>query len=98
MALHFSQKCMWPVEQRGCTFLPRRIVIGERQVLFARLAVDREQVIHERNGALDARIGRLSFRLHLDGIDEPAPGVVQAARTSILVRKLPARIEHEPDS
>jgi len=45
----------------------------------ARSAVDREQVIHERHDALKARVGRLGFGLHLNGIDEAAPGVRKAA-------------------
>jgi hypothetical protein len=44
------------------------MTIDERQVLFARLAVDGEQVIYKRDGALQSRVGRLGFGLHLDGI------------------------------
>lgn len=55
------------------------MAIGERQVLFACLAVDREQFVHERNGAFQPGVARLSFGLYLDGVDKSAPGMGQAA-------------------
>ena len=63
----------------GRALLAQRMTIIEREVLFARLAVDGKQAIHERDGAFQLRVGCLGFALHLDGIDESAPGMRPAA-------------------
>ncbi len=84
--LHRKQQRMQLVEQRGRALLPQRMAVVERQVLFARLAVDGKQAIHERDDAFQLRVGRLGFGLHLDGIDESAPGMREAAGVDQIFR------------
>jgi len=66
-------------EQCGSALLPQCMTVIERQLLFARLAIDGKQVIQERDDAFQLRVGCMGFGLHLDGIDKSAPGMRETA-------------------
>src|SRR5579862_5455482 len=83
-------------EQRGGELLPWSITISERQVLLACLAVDGKQVVHECNDALQLRVGRLGFGLHLDGVDKSPSGMCETAGVDHIFRADVFFVHHVP--
>ena len=72
-SLHRKQQRLQFLKNRGHMFLPQRMAVFQRQLLLARLTVDRKQFIHERDDAFQFCVGGMGLGLHLDGLDKFAP-------------------------
>ncbi len=61
--LDLRQQDMQVRQDGGRTFLPQRMTIVLRQILFARSAIDSEQVVHEPDNAFQRWVGCRSLGL-----------------------------------
>jgi len=73
--LHLQQQRMQLRQDGGRTFLPQRMTIILRQILFARLAIDSKQAIHEHDNAFQRWVGCCGLGLHFEGVDKLSPRV-----------------------